>query len=151
MILSVLAAWIVTSLLFSLLWGAVIRRGMEGPRRTGHLPASASTTAEHLDSNHVPFMWPSRTISEPLYSSGDTKETRSYRDDPSLICKSTYERCTDATSSRVAWPKCQSSLSENLIFPWTSPLKKKSITSGSLCQEQTFSPRFRFVLSLSCR
>ena len=137
--LSVLAAWIIMSILFSFLWGAVIRRGMEGSRKAGRPYADFSSTDDTGSHWSAPIKAVTSDGTEPAKQTG------------SRMRKSSQKEVRAGTlSGYIPWAQCRSSWSRTFVdMESMSASERKWGTSGSFWPERMFLPNSHFVLSTS--
>jgi len=139
--LSVLAAWIIMSVLFSFFWGAVIRRGMDGPHRARRSLAGISGTG--TDSAHSDWAAPVRAATPD--------RAKVLRRSGSRIGDSSHnEARAGALSGSLPRAQYRSSWSNpSVCIENISTSRETCGTSGSFYPEQVFFPNSRFVLSTS--
>lgn len=150
-ILSVLAAWILTSLLISLLSGAVIRRGMEGPQETGQSLLTTSNDPGPQNSSDVPF-WSPKATAERAYRTQRAQESALHHLIPERSTGLSVDKSlSEAFYIIVSWSKCKSSWSTPSAVVQNGHPKKRCATSCSLYLEQGAYYKVPPLLPTSCR
>jgi len=139
--LSVLAAWIIMSGLIALFWGAVIRRGMEGPHRARRSLAGISGTG--TDSIHSG--WSTAMRADTPDNAGALRRSRSRTNKSSRS-----EVYTGTLSGCLSWAQYRSSWSNPSVrMENISASRETCGTSGSFCPEPMFLSNSHFALSTS--
>jgi len=139
--LSVLAAWIIMSVLFSFFWGAVIRRGMDGPYKTRRF--FAGIPGAGTDSSHSDWAAPMRTATPDRVKVLRHSRSRIGKTAQNATCNGTLSVSLPRAQYRSSWSN-PSVCMENI-----SASREMCGTSGSFYPERMFLPNSRFVLSTS--